>query len=172
MTDDEIFDFFSPLPDSLEEWRSETGNWTIYRTLTNLLRVTFKLDWRRVGVDGWKLLYYYDFSLSLGTFNVLKPDRIPSTSSTMILTLDDSTVWEDDLVGSSGLQVFAPLASNVIPNLPSGFRKFLLRTCFLPKTAEGVPNGSIFENDFELRVLFIVLVLIPSRVGQKKSWSR
>ena len=88
--------------------------------------------------------------------NVLEPDCQPSTT---LQSLGDSTVWVNDLIGSSG--VFTPLASDVIPDAPKPFDiQIPVEDTFsagVKRYTEKVPNGSIFaseDDDFEY-VLFI-----------------
>ena len=102
---------------------------------------------------------------SFSRLNVLEPEYQLSTS---LPSLDDSTVWVDDLVGSSGF--FSPPTFEVIPDVPQpiddqfpaedAFSANLER--YMQWTGE-VPHASILTteyNDFECVLLSTVVFQI------------
>ena len=115
-----IGQFLEPLPNSFEpHWFTGTGAESVGSTSNN--------------------------DSSLGRLNVLEPE--PQRSTTLP-SLDDSTVWVDDLIGSSGF--FAPLASEVIPDVSKPFDgQIPVENIF---SADVAPSVNIFapeDDDFE-----------------------
>ena len=104
-------------------------------------------------------------SYSLSRLNVLEPENQLSTS---LPSLDDSTVWVNDLIGSSSS--FAPPTFEVIPDIPQPIDdQFPAKDAFsanleryMQWTGE-VPHASILTteyNDFECVLLSTVVFQI------------